>query len=118
MEVIQGYETDQFFVSIRQALDGNWPKDAKEGVRLEKLVPMFRMESKRLLYNENLCVPRKSVSFLLDIVQDSRIRGPFNFAETMPTLSNYRWRHKERGVKRYVDGSLTCHQCKIQFSES
>lgn len=110
MQVIIGYKNDQFFGTIVQALHGNWPKDAKVRVRLEKLVPVFRIENKRLLYNEKLWVPRQSLFAILDIAYDSRVAGHFKFTNTMSRLSNYHWRHMARDVKRYVYGCLKCRQ--------
>ena len=111
-DVISGYDEDQFFGPILKALDGDWPKDMKQKLKIEKLRPLFRRDGKKLLYMNKICVPRKSVSTVLGIAHDSRVAGHFKFAKTMSMLSNFHWRHKARDVKRYVDGCLVCQQFK------
>lgn len=95
-----------------QTFDGNLPKEAEEEKKLEKLIPMFRMEEERLFSNGRLCVPGNSVSKLLGIAQDSRIGGHFQFPKTISKLRNIHWRHKARDVKRYVDVGFKCQQYK------
>jgi len=111
-EIISNYDEDQFFGPVVRAMKGTWPKDPKEALRLEKVLPMFKMNGVKLLYNGKLCVPRKSVASVLQIAHDSRLGGHFKFAKTMSRLSNFHWRHKSRDVKAYVAGCLTCQQYK------
>ena len=111
-DVIVGYEDDQFFGPIVKALTGEWPTEAKQKVKLEKLVPMFTMEGKKLLYRKKLCVPRKSISTVMHMAHDSKISGHFKFAKTMARLDNFHWRHKARDVKKYIDGCIVCQQYK------
>ena len=108
--VISGYEDDQFFGPIVKALKDKWPKEQKQRLKIEKLIPLFKFEGKKLLYMNKVCVPRKCVSTVLGIAHDSRLAGHFKFAKTMSRLSNFHWRHKARDVKRYVDGCLVCQQ--------
>lgn len=74
---------------ISQDLDGNWPKDEKERVKLKELIPMFWTESKRLLCNRKLCGPRTFVSFTLDIAHDSRSGGQLKFTNTLSKTIKY-----------------------------
>jgi len=111
-DVITSYEEDQFFQPIVNAMDGKWPDNPKERKKLEELLPMFKMKDGKLLYNGKLCVPRKSVSTILQIAHDSRVGGHFKFAKTMSRLTNFHWRHKSRDVKKYVAGCFTCQQYK------
>ena len=81
-------------------------------MKLEKLVPMFTMEGKKLLYRKKLCVPRKSISTVMHMAHDSKISGHFKTAKTMARLDNFHWRHKARDVKKYIDGCIVCQQYK------
>lgn len=111
-DVIMSYDEDQFFRPIVRALDGTWPEDPKQKKKVEELLPMFRMEDGKLLYNGMLCVPRKSVSTILQIAHDARVGGHFKYAKTMSRLTNFHWRHKSRDVRKYVAGCFTCQQYK------
>lgn len=111
-DVIGSYDEDQFFKPIVRALNGEWPETPKEKKRIEELLPMFKLEDDKLLCNGKLCVPRKSVSTILQMAHDSRVGGHFKFAKTMSRLINFHWRHKSRDVKKYVAGCLTCQQYK------
>ena len=111
-DVISGYEDDQFFNPIVKALREEWPDDEKQRSKLEKLLPLFKYDKKRLLYQNKVCVPRKCVSTILGIAHDSQLRGHFKFAKTLSRLSNFYWRHKARDVKKYIDGCMKCQQFK------
>lgn len=63
-----------------QALDGNWPKGANGRLKLGKLIPMFQTENELFIFNGKLCEPRKSLSTISDISEESRICGYINFA--------------------------------------
>ena len=52
-------EEDQFFGPLVRALRGEWPEDITKRKNLQLLLPEFRMEGKRLMYRELLCVPRR-----------------------------------------------------------
>lgn len=73
---------------------------------------MFEKDEGRLLYRGNLCVPKRSVSNILQMAHESKIAGHFEVSKTLSRLENYHWRHKGRDVKRYVQGCLTCQQKK------
>lgn len=49
LKVISRFEIDQLFGPVVRFLDGKWPEKAKQTVKLDNLIPFFRME-KRLLY--------------------------------------------------------------------
>ena len=48
-EVIDEYSEDQFFGQIVKSMDGNYSDDKKLKLKLEKLVPMFKMDGKKLI---------------------------------------------------------------------
>jgi len=112
-DVIGRYEEDQFFGPIMKAINGEFPKSAKEKFRIEKLLPSFEKNGSKLLYNGKVCVPRKSISTILNIAHDSKLGGHFKFAKTMSRLSNFHWRHKSRDVKKYVNGCIVCQQFQV-----
>lgn len=111
-DVITNYEEDQFFGPIVKAFKDEWPSDEKQKYKLQKLLPMFKWDGKRLLYGRKLCVPRRSVANILHMAHDSKLSGHFKFAKTMARLGNFHWRHKARDVRNYVDGCVVCQQYK------
>lgn len=98
-DVIGSYEEDQFFGPILRAMKDDWPSDQKKRVKLEKFIPLFQFDVKRVLYNRKLCVPRKFISTIMHIANNSKTDGYFNFSKTMAILDNFLWRHKARDVK-------------------
>lgn len=68
------------------------------------------MDGMKLLCNENLCIPRKSISTTLELARDLKTSVNFKFAKKMSRLSNIHWRHKSRDVKSYVNECLKCQQ--------
>lgn len=42
-----------------QALNGKWPDNKKQKVRIEKLIPSFSIKTTRLFYNIKVEVPEK-----------------------------------------------------------
>ena len=106
-----------------KAIEEEWPQDQIQRRKLEKILPMFRKDGERLLeytklsivvdyYNVELCIARKSVSDVLQLVHDSKISGHFKFAKTLSRLSNFHWRHKSQDVRKYVEGCMKCQQFK------
>ena len=65
-DVITRYDEDQFFGPVLKAMEEEWRQDQIQRRILEKILPMFRKDGERLYYNGKLCIPRKSVS---DVVQ-------------------------------------------------
>ena len=111
-DVITRYDEDQFFGPVVKAMEEEWPQDQIQRRKLEKILPMFTKNGGRLYYNGKLCIPRKSVSDVLQLEHDSKISGNFKFAKTLSRLSNFHWRHKSRDVRKYVEGCMKCQQFK------
>ena len=111
-ELITRYDEDQLFGPVVKAMEDKWPDDQIRRRELEKIVPMFKNDGKRLFYNEKLCITRKSVSEVLQLEHDSKICGHFKFAKTLSILSNFYWRHKSRDVRKYVEGFVGFKQFK------
>lgn len=88
------------------------PKDKKKTFKIEKLLSHFKKEEERLLFDEKVCIPRKSVSTVLSIANDSKIGGQYKFSNTMSRPRNFHWKIKSRDVKRYNDGCIKCQQHK------
>lgn len=110
--ILTSYVDDQFFGPIVKAVRGEWPSDDTKKRQVEKILPMFRLDGKKLYYNQKLCVPRRSVSCIMQLAHDSKISGHFAFAKTLSRLANYHWRHKTRDVRNYVQGCIMCQQAK------
>ena len=106
-EVIKEYKEDQFFGPVVDGLDGKWPTDVMKKLKLENILPMFRKDGQRLLYNGKVCVPRRCVSTILGIAHNARVGGHFKFTKTLSRLSNFHWRHKARDVKTVSYTHLT-----------
>ena len=111
-DFIPSYEEDQFFGPIVKAMNGDWPKENEKKLTFEKILPLFERENKTLYYHGLLCVPRKSVSNLLQMAHDSKISGSFALGKTLSRLKRYHWRHKVRDVRNYIRGCIRCQQYK------
>ena len=111
-DVITRYDEDQFFGPVVKAMEDEWPQDHIQRRKLEKILPMFTKNGERLYYNGNLCIPRQSVSDVLQLAHDSKISGHFKFAKTMSRLNNFHWRHNSRDVRKYVEGCMKCQHFK------
>lgn len=88
-DVIGSYEEDPFSAPIVRAVKDDWLRDQKKRGKPEKWNPLFQLDGKGLLYNRNLCVPRKSISTIMHMAPDSKTRGHFKFAKTMARLDNF-----------------------------
>ena len=111
-DVLSDYEGDQFFGRVVRALQGEWPEDDTQRRTVEKIIPMFKRDGSKLMYHGKLCVPRKSVSNVLQLAHDLKSSGHFGFSKTLSRLDGYHWKHKSRDVKNYVRGCLRCQQYK------
>lgn len=78
--VMSRYEEDECLGPVLKALNCQWPIEEKKKVRLEKHVPIHKLHGRRLMYNGKICVPRKSVSTILEAAHDSKNGGHFQFA--------------------------------------
>lgn len=57
------------------------PEDYVQKQMLERILPMFEQDSYRLYHNGKFCVPRNSVSNVLQLAHDSNISGNFGFSK-------------------------------------
>ena len=62
------------------AVEDKWPDDHIQRRKLEKILPRFKKDGERLVFNGKLCISRKSVSDVLQLAHDSNISGHFKFA--------------------------------------
>ena len=95
-----------------KAIEDEWLQDEIQSRKLEKILPMFKKDCGRIYCNGNLCILRKSMSEVLQLAHDFNISGHFKFAKTLSRLSNFRWRHKSRDVRKYVQGCMKFQQFK------
>ena len=110
--VLSDYEGDQFFGPVVRAHEGEWPEDDTQRRTVEKILLMFKRDGSKLMYHGNLCVPRKSVSNVLQFAHDSKICGHFGFSKTLSRFDGYRKKHNSRDVKNYVRRCSRCQQYK------
>lgn len=59
-----------------------------------------------------LCIPRKFVKVVLEMVHDAPTAGHFGEAKTLERLRNFHWRRKAKDVKNYVKGCVECQKQK------
>lgn len=74
------------FGAILQALNGNSPEDIHLKKKIEYLLPHFRIEDGKVLYEGQLCVPRYPRIRSLEIAHDSKDGGHFCFTKTLARL--------------------------------
>ena len=111
-QVIGSYDDDRFFGPLIRAKQGENIEDGLLRKRLIRLLPLYYLDGKRLLYNGKVCVPRKAVSSVLQLAHDSKVAGHFGFSKTLSRLKNFHWKHKHNDVLNYVKGCITCQQKK------
>ncbi len=115
--VIGSYEEYLFFKFILDAIDSKEIADEVKKAQILSLLPLFHRDGKKLLYQVNLCVTRKSVANVLQMAHDSKIAGHCGFAKMMSRLEKYHWKNKERDVKSYVQDCMACQQKKDHGSK-
>lgn len=84
-------------------MNGEWPDDETKKKQLEQILPMFKKDGSKLIYHGKLCVPRKSISTILQMEHDSKesshFSGHFAFSKTFSRLRNYQWKHRSSEVR-------------------
>ncbi len=93
-------------------MNGDQLSDHVQRKKIDILLPLFHKDGSKLLYEGKLCVPRKSISTIMQLARDARTLGHFGFLKTLSQLKNYHWKHKSRDVKQYVEGCMVCQQKK------
>lgn len=81
---ISDYAAGQQFGPIVAALHDNWPKEAKQRKRIETLLPSFRLDDSRLLYEGRLFIPSSVRRKVLELDHDPPAGGNFAFARHWP----------------------------------
>lgn len=110
-DVITSCDKNQFFARMVKSFKNECPWDRKQNYKFEKLLPMFKWNGKRYLYNQKLCVPRKAVPITLHIMIPS-LAVILRFERTTSRLGYFYWRHEAHDVKIYDDGCIVCQQYK------
>ena len=116
-EITDGYESDKFYGAVLERMKGNEIPDEVMKRKIDKLLPLFHLDGRKLIYEGKLCVPRKSVSRILQLSHDAKTSGHFGYLKTLSRLKNFHWKHKTRDVKNYVQGCLVCQQKKDYFGK-
>ena len=81
-EIWDNYENDRVFGPLLKVMKRERIKDIVQQKKFEKLAQYFHLDEKRILYEGKLCVPRKSVSDVLQIAHDSKVAGNFGYLKT------------------------------------
>lgn len=87
------------FKQIFQALIHQFPTDTIQCGRIQRLVPLFKIEDGVLSYETKVCVPGRFVSNIMNMANDAQISGHFGFSKTLGRLQGY-WKHKTRDFKK------------------
>ena len=110
--ITDAYADDKLYGNVLKVMDGEKVDDEVMRKKVQKILPLFRREGKKLYYEGKLCVPRKSISTILQLAHDAKTSGHFGYLKTLSRLKNFHWKHKGRDVKKYVEGCITCQQKK------
>lgn len=88
------YGKDAMFGPIYRALSGKMSEKEVEKSRVQRLLPLFELQSENLFYKDKLCVPRSYVKDILEIAHDSCVSGHFAFSKTLKRLQGFHWPNK------------------------
>lgn len=77
------------------ALNGEIPQDSLLSEKVKRLLPLLKMDGKRLILGKKTCIPRKHVRDILNWVHDSKLGGHLGFSKTLGLLESYHWKHKK-----------------------
>lgn len=105
-------ENDPTFGPVWKALNGTFPDDKIQRGRINRLLPSFKLDQGKLIYDNKICIPRCQVKEILSMAHDSRSSGHFAYNKTLSRLSRVHWRNKTRDVQAYCAGCVTCQQFK------
>ena len=83
-ETISHYVDDRCLGPIVAAMKGAMPAYQRQHVRQKRLLPRFRFDGWRLMYGNQLCVPRVAVSVILGLARDSKAGGHFGVLKPCP----------------------------------
>ena len=110
--IVNNYNSDQYFGRVLEALKGIWPTDDRRKYALKKVIDYFKTKENPLYYENKLCLPRRSVSEVLQLAHDLKPSGHHGTAKTLARLDQYHWKNKSKDVKAYVSGCTVCQQMK------
>lgn len=113
----QELQADQTFGPIWNALEGHFPDDKIQRERVTRLAQSFSISNERLMYAENVCIPRRLVKEILHLAHDSKVSVHFAFQKTLHRVSQFHWKNKTSDVRDYCNGCATCQQQKDNRSK-
>lgn len=105
------YRNDTTFGPIYRALDGTTSRCEVQREHIARLLPLFKLNDRFLLYDSKICVPRRNVKEILKIAHDNKLSGHFSFIKTLSRLNGFHWKHKTKDVEDYCAGCKIC-QCR------
>mgnify|MGYP003541608483 CR=1 FL=1 len=98
---------DQFFGPVVKALPNELPKNEQGKRQVERMLPLFTTDQDEcLFYQGKICIPRKYIAGILQVVHHSKIGGHFGLAKTISRPSNFLWIHMVRDVRNFVKGCV------------
>lgn len=71
------YECDQFFGPVYLELGNIWSEYKEMRLKLERMIPLFKLEGHLIILNDNICIPREYVREVLQRTHDSAMAGHF-----------------------------------------
>ena len=95
-----------------KTINGEQIPDQVLSRKIDELLPLFHKDGSKLLYEGKLCIPRKSISTVMQLAYDVKTSGHFGYLKTILRLKNYQWKHKSWDLKQYVESCMVCQQSK------
>lgn len=83
------YEEDKLFGTIIRGLSGIFPDDKIQRKRVGHLLPSFRLDNRKLIYDGMICVPRVLVREILHLAHYSRVSGHFSFSKKLARVKRF-----------------------------
>lgn len=104
--------SDRTFGPIWKALKGTFPVNKLQKKRITRLIHNFKISDEKLIYDNQVCVPRRLVKEILRLAHDISSSGHFGYLKTLARLSSFHWKNKTQDVQAYCAGCITCQQYK------
>ncbi len=76
-EFLSAYEEDKFYGAAIKRTKGKYVPDKMVIRKIDKLFIFFHNEDGKPMYQGKLCVPRKSISTVMQLARDARIADHF-----------------------------------------
>lgn len=88
-DVTGGYEYEKFYGVVLKGMKGEETSDEVFKRKNEKLLHLFYLVGKMLLYEGKLCVPSNTITTVMQLAHDSKTARHFGYLETLSSLKKY-----------------------------